>query len=55
MAASWQFFHAMEKLFADFPRNGKTFRGFSTQWKTCFHGVENPRAAIYGAGGWISV
>jgi hypothetical protein len=23
-----------------FPHNGKNFRGFSTQWKKCFHTVE---------------
>jgi hypothetical protein len=26
---------------AGFPRNGKSFRDFSTQWKKCFHTVEN--------------
>ena len=24
-----------------FPHNGKLFRNFSTQWKKCFHSVEN--------------
>ena len=24
-----------------FPHNGKSFRGFSTQWKKVFHTVEN--------------
>jgi hypothetical protein len=27
-----------------FPRNGKTFRDFSTPWKKCFHSVENGAA-----------
>ena len=26
---------------AGFPHNGKSFRGFSTQWKKVFHSVEN--------------
>ena len=43
-----RFFHAMEKLFANFPHNGKTF---STVWKTrisgCFQGV---RAVLRGCG-----
>jgi hypothetical protein len=26
---------------ASFPHNGKSFRDFSTQWKKCFHSVEN--------------
>jgi hypothetical protein len=40
-----QVFHAMEKLLPFFPRNGKSFRDFSTQWKKCFHSVEN---SVYG-------
>ena len=42
-------FHAMEKNFAVFPRNGKNVSTpwknrprFSTPWKTFFHTVENP-------------
>jgi hypothetical protein len=38
----------MEKMFPHcgkkrpyFPHNGKSFGDFSTQWKECFHGVEN--------------
>jgi len=31
----------MEKLLPFFPHNGKSFRDFSTQWKKCFHSVEN--------------
>ena len=37
----WRIFHTMENIWPIFPRNGKTFRQFSTQWKECFHGVEN--------------
>ena len=29
------------KTSKSFPRNGKMFHGFSTQWKKCFHTVEN--------------
>ena len=36
-----RFFHTMEKLSPFFPHNGKSFRDFSTQWKKCFHSVEN--------------
>ncbi|HQK43756.1 MAG TPA: hypothetical protein PLJ55_02160, partial [Kiritimatiellia bacterium] len=28
-----EFFHAMEKLWRNFPHNGKTLTDFSTQWK----------------------
>ncbi|HAL92953.1 MAG TPA: hypothetical protein DCM68_08025 [Verrucomicrobia bacterium] len=31
-----------------FPHNGKKFRGFSTQWKKCFHSVENPEFRASG-------
>ena len=33
-----------------FPRNGKMFRDFSTQWKKCFQGAEKPRPAACGGG-----
>jgi len=36
-----RFFHTMEKLLPFIPHNGKSFRDFSTQWKKCFHSVEN--------------
>jgi hypothetical protein len=41
------FFHAMEKLSAIFPHNGKTLADFSTQWKKCFHGVENSVLGLF--------
>ena len=41
------FFHAMEKLSAIFPHNGKTLDVFSTQWKECFHGVENSVSRLF--------
>ena len=31
---AFPFFHTMENFSAVFPRNGKTFGIFSTQWKT---------------------
>ena len=31
-----------------FPRNGKTFRGFSTEWKNIFHAVEKPGGVFHG-------
>ena len=34
----------MEKISAHFPRNGKSFRVFSTPWKNLFHAVEIPAA-----------
>ena len=30
-----------------FPRNGKTFAVFSTQWKECFHSVENSVFSLF--------
>ena len=36
-----------------FPRNGKSFRGFSTQWKKVFHGVENP--GFRASGGFAEI
>jgi hypothetical protein len=30
-----------------FPRNGKTFSDFSTQWKKCFHSVENSVLGLF--------
>ncbi len=34
------------------PHNGKSFRDFSTQWKECFHSVENSGLGlIYGFSG----
>ena len=41
------FFHAMEKLSAIFPHNGKSFRDFSTQWKNFFHSVENSVLGLF--------
>jgi len=52
-----RFFHAMEKLSAIFPHNGKTLAVFSTQWKKfsgffhtmekCFHSVENSVLGLF--------
>jgi hypothetical protein len=30
-----------------FPHNGKTFAVFSTQWKKCFHSVENSDFGLF--------
>ena len=60
------FFHAMEKYFPHcgktgpfFPRNGKTFSDFSTQWKNFFHTVENSDLGLYSGvcrcGRWHSL
>ena len=43
----WRIFHAMEKLLPFFPHNGKSFRDFSTQWKECFHTVENSVLGLF--------
>ena len=37
----------MEKLSPFFPHNGKSFRDFSTQWKKCFHSVENSVLGLF--------
>jgi hypothetical protein len=37
----------MEKVSAIFPHNGKSFRDFSTQWKKCFHSVENSVLGLF--------
>ena len=37
------FFHAMEKVLANFPRNGKTLMDF-------FHGVEKPDLRLFFGG-----
>jgi len=45
-----RFFHAMEKLSANFPHNGKTLAAFSTQWKKYsgfFHTMEKMFAAPF--------
>ena len=49
-----RFFHAMEKYFPHcgktglfFPRNGKTFSDFSTQWKEFVHTVENSVLGLF--------
>ena len=34
-----------------FPHNGKMFRDFSTQWKKCFHSVENSGFSDIGRAG----
>jgi hypothetical protein len=39
--------HTMEKLLPFFPHNGKSFRDFSTQWKKCFHSVENSVLGLF--------
>ncbi|NLB66049.1 MAG: hypothetical protein GX803_06240 [Lentisphaerae bacterium] len=44
------FFHSMENIWPIFPRNGKTFRQFSTQWKNFFHGVENLVIGLFSGG-----
>ena len=38
-----------------FPHNGKTFRHFSTQWKECFHGVENSDFRLFSGGSGCSL
>jgi hypothetical protein len=50
-------FHGVEKSFPPygkqgliFPRNGKTFGDFSTQWKKVFHRVEKSGAAAKRTG-----
>jgi len=43
----WRIFHTMEKLLPFFPHNGKCFRDFSTQWKKCFHSVENSVLGLF--------
>ena len=49
-----RFFHTMDKYFPHcgkkrsyFSQNGKTFQDFSTQWKECFHGVENLISGLF--------
>ena len=51
----------MEKVSAIFPRHGKLFStpwkkgpGFSTVWKTFFHGVENVGRRIAAGGAWAA-
>lgn len=40
----------MENIWPIFPRNGKTFREFSTQWKNFFHSVENSGLGLFSVG-----
>ena len=40
-------FSTQWKLWPFFPHNGKSFRDFSTQWKECFHSVENSVLGLF--------
>lgn len=37
----------MENILSNNPRNGKTFRRFSTQWKEFVHTVENSVLGLF--------